>query len=225
MEEQIHAFRFHMLESSDRGMVERSASIQSGMIMDMGSHTPALVWPFGDPNTIRLDSVKAGIYEPNPAQGVKTSGRKIMRSGLETFAEIQFTFTSIFEKPVEATACVGKCVGQEDEKYVEVIGGWNGDRKVRLDLSHFVVDFGSGANWSPVTSLFPKSVLLLVREVMREQASESLALFDPEVGQDIVARLNEWRRPIIDSVRRGNPLPGYPAKAPLDYIRSTLSEL
>jgi predicted dehydrogenase len=63
MQEQIHEFRFYMLESTDRGMEERRASIQAGMIMDMGSHTAALVWPFGDPNTIRLDSIKAGIYD------------------------------------------------------------------------------------------------------------------------------------------------------------------
>lgn len=225
MKKQIHEFRFHMLESTDRGMKERRASIQAGMIMDMGSHTPALVWPFGDPNTIRLDSIKAGVYEPNPAEGVTTSGRDIMKSGMETFAEIQFTFTSIFGQTVQATACVGKCVGKADEKYVEVVGGQNCDKKVRLDLSNFIVDFTGGDNPGPVTSLFHRPVYLLVREVILERASDTLALFDPGVGQDVVARLNEWRRPIINYVQRENQLKGYTARILLDDILSTLDPL
>lgn len=226
LEGEIHEFRFHMLESLDRGMVERAASVQSGLVLDMGSHTPALVWPFGDPNTIRLDSIKAGIYEPNPEKGVTTSGREIMKSGLETFAEIKFTFTSIFGGTVKATACVGKCVGMEDEKYVEVIGGRNRDRKVKLDLSNSIVDFTGGTNPGPVTSLFPEPVLLLVREVMLERASESLALFDPEIGQDITARLKEWQYPIIDYTKdEKNLLPGYKARAPLNDILAGLSSI
>jgi len=91
MEGQILEFRCHMLESTDRGMVERSAGIQSGIIMDMASHIPALVLPFGDPNTIRLDSVKAGIYESYPEEGINSSGREIVKSGMETFSEIKFS--------------------------------------------------------------------------------------------------------------------------------------
>jgi hypothetical protein len=57
LERQIYEFRFHMLESEPRSLEERAASLQTGLVMDMGSHTPALVLPFGDPNTIRLDAV------------------------------------------------------------------------------------------------------------------------------------------------------------------------
>jgi predicted dehydrogenase len=67
LERQIYEFRFHMLESEPRSLEERAASLQTGLVMDMGSHTPALVLPFGDPNTIRLDPVKAGVYKPDPA--------------------------------------------------------------------------------------------------------------------------------------------------------------
>lgn len=223
VEEQIHEFRFHMLESADRGLVERSASLQAGLIIDMGSHTPALVLPFGDPNTIRLDAVTAGVYRPNPAQGITTSGRELITSGMETFAEIHFSFTSVFGHTVQATACIGKCVGEQDEKYVEVVGGRKRDRKVRLDLSSFIVDFIGGKNPGPVTSLFSNPVYLLVREVMAGRHLDSLALFDPGVGQDIVARLHEWRRPIIDRVRGGDPLAEYPARESLEKILAALT--
>jgi hypothetical protein len=126
---------------------------------------------------------------------------------------------------VEATACVGKSVGKDDEKYVEVIGGQNRDRKVRLDLTNFIVDLIGGDNPGPVTSLFHSPVHLLVREVMLERASDTLALFDPGVGQDIVARLNEWRRPILDFVQSGTQLQGYLARASLNDILSTLDHL
>lgn len=225
MEGQIHEFIFHMLESADRGMENRSATIQEGMIMDMGSHTPALVWPFGDPNTIRLDSIKAGVYEPGG--GITTSGRTIMKKGMETFAEIHFTFTSIFGQEVQATARVGKCIGSADEKYVEVIGGKKGDRKFRLDLINYIVDFFEGNKITPVSALFDKPVHLMVREIIGGRASESLALFKPEIGQDIVARLNEWRRPIINyvDISRGTILPQYTAKTPWENLTGMLLEL
>jgi len=225
MERQIHEFRFHMLEARDRGLVERAASLQAGMIMDMGSHAPALVLPFGEPNTIRLDSVKAGVYAANPAKGITTSGRDLFRSGMETFAEIRFTFASVFGQPVEATACVGKCVGEQDEKFVEVIGGKNRDRKVGLDFASCIVDFTGGENPGPVTSLFADPVHLLVREVIVGRHSDSLALFDPKTGQDILARLNEWRRPIIDRVQGRGPLEEYPARASLDDVLAILKPL
>jgi len=211
VEEQIHEFHFRMLESGDRGIVERMASLQEGLIMDMGSHTVALVLPFGDPNTIRLDSVKAGVYKANPAKGIATSGREFIKSGMETFAEIRFTFTSVFGQLVTATAYMGKGVGEQDDKCVEVIGGRQRDRKVTLDLGSSIVDFTGGKNPGPVTSLFANPVYLLVREVMAGRHPDSLALFDPGKGQDILARLNEWRRPILDRVQGGNPLEEYPA--------------
>lgn len=231
MEKQIYQFRFHMLESSDRGMAERIASIQRGMLMDMGSHIPAMVLPFGDPNTIRLESVRAGIYEANPAEEITISGRTIMKDGLETFAKVKFTFTSVFGQIVEGTACVGKCVGKSDEKHVEVTGGSRGDRRVVMDLSNFVVDFSGGNNPGPVTPLFPNPVYLLVREVIEGRHSDTLALFDPGAGQDIVARLNEWRRPVLNRVRPqgqpklGSKLKGYAARAPLQDIIADLDPI
>ena len=223
LEGQIHEFRFHMLEAGEGGLPQRSASLQSGLIMDMGSHTPALILPFGNPNTISLDYVKAGVY--GPGGEVRTSGRELIVSGMETFAKIRFNFTSVFGDAVRATACVGKCVGDQDEKFVEVIGGRNRDRIVRLDLSSFIVDFFGGENPGPTTSLFSDPVHLLVREVLAERHPTSLALFDPLAGQNIMARLNEWRRPIIRHLQDGKQLGEYAAGSSLDHIISNLESL
>lgn len=230
LERQIHEFRFHMLESTttrdESDLVARAPSLQEGMIMDMGSHAPAMVMPFGNPNTIQLDFVKAGVYSANPARGITTSGSDLIKSGMETFAEIQFNFTSVFDQRVNATARVGKCVGEEDEKYVEVIGGQNRDRRITLDLKNYIVDFTTGPTLQPVTSLFPNPVYLLIREVMAGRHADSLALFGPEEGENIIARLGEWRRPVIDYVRgHTSRLPEYRAKTPLTDILTQLQPL
>jgi hypothetical protein len=195
------------------------------MILDMGSHTPALVYPFGDPNTIRLGAVKPGIYEPNPSEGINSNGRAIMRKGMETFAEIKFTFKSIYGHNVDAVACVGKAVGKWGDRYVEVVGGRNKDRRVRLDFINYIVDFTGGDNPGAVNSLFPDPVHLLVREVMADRALDSLALFPPEVGQDIVARLNEWRLLVQEFVQAGGVLQGYLGRTPLEDILNNLNPL
>ncbi len=219
----IHQFRFNMLEAGEAGIERRAASLQSGLIMDLGSHTPALVLAFGDPGSISFDYVKAGVYEPGG--GVLSSGRNLIMSGMETFAEVKFSFTSVFGDLVDATVCVGKCVGLQDEKYVEVVGGADRDRAVRLDMKSCIVDFGGGDSLRPVTSLFSNPIELLIREVMAERHPESLALFDLRMGQSIVERLNEWRQPIIEHVGKGNKLEGYTAGDSLDQILSGLSPL
>jgi hypothetical protein len=92
-------------------------------------------------------------------------------------------------------------------------------------LSNYIIDFIGGNNPGPVTSLFSNPVSLLVREVMAGRHPNLLALFDPGVGQDIVARLNEWRRPIIDRVERGSPLQEYMAGETLEKVLDALQPL
>ena len=90
----------------------------------------------------------------------------------------------------------------------------------------YIVDFTGGQTLRPVTSLFASPVRLLIREVMAERHTDSLALFRPERGQDIIARLAEWRRPVIDHVGGGgSPLRDYPARASLREILTGLRPL
>jgi predicted dehydrogenase len=218
LQETVRSFTFHMLESEDRGMAERHVSLQGGLLLDMAIHGQAMLLPFGDPNTIRLDSVRAAVYEANPGKGITTSGRELLRSGRETFAEVRFGFTSKYGYSAEGVVRVGKCVGDQDEKYVEVVGGENGDRRIRLDMTSCIVDRYGGKEEGPFTSLFRNPVHLLVREVLEGRSATSLSLFPPEKAQDMVARVNEWRLPIGAFLERGGTLASYPAKAPLNEI-------
>jgi hypothetical protein len=86
------------------------------------------------------------------------------------------------------------------------------------------VDRAEGSDLRPVTSLFPDPVHLLVREVLARRHVESLALLKPYEAQDIIARLNEWRLPIIDHLQAGK-LGGYPAGASLEDVRERLKLL
>ena len=223
LERTLKSFTFHMLEAGDRRLVGRQASLQSGMVLDMGVHGIALLSAFGDPATIQLRGVKAGVYEPN--KGITTSGRELLSSGMETFAEIRFDFTSIYGEAAIGIVRVGKCVGERDEKYVEIVGGKDGNRKIRLDMQSFIVDFSDGGVEGPITSLFCNPVHLLVREVIGERASETLALFTPAEAERIIEAVNGWREPILARVRRGEELDPYPAGESLDTILKILQPL
>jgi len=225
LEGRVHSFTFHMLESSDRGMEERQASLQSGLLIDMAVHGEAMLLPFGAPNTVRLDGVKAAVYEPCPEKGVTSSGSELLRSGMETFSEVRFGFTSKYGDDAEGIIRVGKCVGDEDEKFVEVVGGKNRDRRVRLDMQSCIVDRFGGKEEGPFTSLFRNPVHLLVREVIEGRSATSLALFPPEEAQDIITRVNEWRLPIVAFVEQGGMLASYRAKTPLHEILKRATEL
>jgi len=225
LEGRLHSFAFHMLESGDRGMEERQASLQSGLLIDMAVHGEAMLLPFGAPNTVRLDGVKAAVYEPCPEKGVTSSGSKLLRSGMETFSEVRFGFTSKYGDDAEGIIRVGKCVGEEDEKFVEVVGGKDHDRKVRLDMRSCIVDRFGGKEEGPFTSLFRNPVHLLVREVIEGRSATSLALFPPEEAQDIITRVSEWRLPIVAFVQQGGTLASYPARMPLAEILKRATEL
>lgn len=206
-------------------MAERHVSLQGGLLLDMAIHGQAMLLPFGAPNTIRLNSVKAAVYEANPDKGITTSGRELLRSGRETFAEVRFGFTPKYGDKAEGVVRVGKCVGEQDEKYVEVVGGEDADRRIRLDMTSCIVDRYGGEEEGPLTSLFRNPVHLLVREVMEGRSATSLALFPSEEAQDMVARVNEWRLPIGAFLERGGTLASYLAKAPLDAILDRATRL
>jgi len=71
--------------------------------------------------------LKLWITERLDRELAKLEGRALV--GSSNVAEIQFTFTSLFRQTARAIACLGKGIGQEDVKYVEVIGGEHRDRK------------------------------------------------------------------------------------------------
>jgi len=219
----LKSFTLHMLEADDRRLVGRQASLRSGMVLDMGVHGIALLSAFGDPVTIQLRGVKAGVYEPN--KGITTSGRELLPSGMETFAEIRFDFTSIYGEAATGIVRVGKCVGERDEKYVEIVGGKDGNRKIRLDMQSLLVDFSGGGVEGPITSLFCNPVHLLVREVIGERANKTLALFTPAEAERIIEAVNDWRDPIIARVRKGGELDPYPGGESLDTILKFLQPL
>ncbi|MCI0438963.1 MAG: Gfo/Idh/MocA family oxidoreductase [Chloroflexi bacterium] len=215
----IVAFRFHMLENTDRGMRERVASIQKGMALDMASHAPALILPFGNIETISTRQVKAGAYRGaeqlmRPAFGLK--------GGRETFAAIALTFESAFStRTVSAEIQVGKNVGKREEKFVEV-AGVNG-RKIRLDLANYVVDFiDERGKVTPETYLFANPIHLLVREALagRDMAS----LFSPETGRAILKQLEDWVSPITARLR-ALPLETYEPQEEADAVVSRLGGL
>jgi len=224
LEEKVTSFTFHMFEASDRGMRERAPSLQQGMILDMAIHAQAMLLPFVGAGGVRLDGVHAGIYDGDKARGI-APGRSIMRSGMETAAEVRFRFDTVYGTEARGVVRVGKCVGARDDKRTWVVGGERGDRTVCLDLGSQIVDFEGGGVSGPVTSLFARPVALLVREVMEGRSADSLALFSPEVAQEMVSRTAAWRRPIVDFVEGGGELATYPACTPFEAFRERLTPL
>ncbi len=223
LEGRIARFVFHMLEPSDDGLKERQHSIQGGMVMDMGSHVLALVIPFGDPRTVRLQSVKAGVY--SQSKDVESDGREIFSKGRESFAEVRFRFTSIFGDQVDAIARVGKCVDRWPDKALEIIGGREGDRRIRLDFDACTVHCDGGAFPGPRAPLYHEPVAFMIREVVAGMGAAPVAVFAAEKGQDIVERLTGWTTPIRQAVKGGRRLETYPGGAPLEEILERLPVL
>src|SRR5262249_36281574 len=149
--------------------------------------------PFGKINTIQTIEVKAGWYVGADKYMMKekdASGQSIYQGGRETFAAISIIFESGFSgQSVKGEIRVGKNVGKQEEKFVEVTGV-NGC-KIRIDLTTYFVDWiDNHGNITPDAHLFANPIHLLVREVIAGRPLKSL--FEPDRGREIVATLEEW---------------------------------
>ncbi len=226
VQNRIESWRFHMLEpSSDAELGRRVASIQHGMVMDMAPHAVALVAPFGNPAKIRVGLIKAATYLPNRSRGILTSGREVLRSGGETFAEVLFSFSSKFHQEVSGAIRIGKFVGGSNEKFLEIVGGVSHDRVVRFDFVSHGMYFGDGGRTRHVGSLEGQPVQRMIDEVVGGKSSGRVGLFSVAVGCDTILRVAEFRAPIVAHLMRGRPLDEYVAGSSAEDIVETLSPL
>lgn len=226
LEEQIHTWRFDMLETcSDDEIRRRVPSLQAGMVMDLCSHGVILLPPVGDPATIQLESVKAATYAPNACLGVTTSGREVLVSGMETFAEIAFTFTSLFESRASGLIRVGKFAGLRDEKCLEIVGGKARDRRVVLDFvahrASYVHD-GVVVRWR---TLCRETVSTMVRAIVAGRPNDRIGLVPPKSVYDVVKALLAFRAPIVARVTAGRLLDEYVAGTSGQAIAAGLQPL
>lgn len=228
----IRSFEFRMLEPTDAGMPERAASLQRGLILDMASHMLPLIQPFGDPQTVAVDNVRAGMYGKPPKKN-RPPGSKIMEKGRETFADLDFRFSvhsKFGEVKIEANAAIGKCIGNRSEKRLRVMGDRGG---VEIDLANNVVDFidRHGQSREPVASLYPDPIFLLVREILAERGPKFLRLLTLDDAQAIVDRLDALKQPVDEYLkrrkkqRRKAAVPEYRYGASLDEVRMELDYL
>jgi predicted dehydrogenase len=225
LEGEICHWSFEMVESStDEEIISRMPALQSGMVMDQCAHGMALLWLCGDPATIDVESVKAGVYQANPQLGVATCARDLMPDGMETFAEATFTFTSVFGKQSPGRIRVGKFV-EGSRKLLLVIGGRAGDRVVTADFVDNRLTCSRGNAVAVEGALPGDAVATMVRTIVDNEARPSAGLMRVDEAAGVVVALTKIHEPIVARVRNGLPLAQYVAGTSAEEVGVVLDLL
>jgi hypothetical protein len=214
-----------MLEpSNDEEIISRMPTLQSGMVMDLGSHGMALLSLFGNPATIEVETVKAGVYQANPRLGVATRARDLMPDGMETFAEATFNFASIFGEQAQGRITVGKFVDRSRKSLV-IVGGRTGDRVISADFVDDRLTCSRGHALTVLGALCGDAVATMIRAILNEESRTSAGLMRLDVATAVLMGLTKIHKPIAARVRCGPPLPQYVAGTSPEEIGAELGQL
>lgn len=225
LEGEICQWSFEMLESSnDEEIISRMPTLQSGIVMDLGAHGMALLSLFGNPATIDVKTVKAGVYQANPQLGVATCARNLMPDGMETFAEATFNFTSVFGEQAQGRIRVGKFV-KRSRKSLVIVGGRTGDRVVTADFVDNRLTCSRGHAHTAVGALRGDAVATMIRAIVDNEARTSAGLMRVDEAVGVLVALTKIHEPIAARVKNGLPLTQYVAGASAEEIGAELDLL
>jgi predicted dehydrogenase len=225
LEGRICHWNFEMLESSnDEEIVSRMPTLQSGIVMDLCAHGMALLSLVGNPATIEVKTVKAGVYQANPQLGVATCARNLMPDGMETFAEATFTFTSAFGEQAQGHVRVGKFV-ERSRKLLVIVGGRTGDRVVTADFVDNRLTCSRGHAHTDVGALRGAAVATMIHAIVHNEVPSSAGLMRVDEALRVMVALTRIHEPIAARVKSGLPLTEYVAGSSADEIGAELDLL
>jgi predicted dehydrogenase len=225
LEGRIRQWTFEMIESSkDEEFIARLPSLQAGMVLDLCSHGAALLSVVGDPATIELATVKAGVYRSNPPLGVTTSARQLMPDGMETFAEATFKFASAFGEEANGRIRVGKFVDRPTKSLV-IVGGKSGDRVVRVDFLDGRFSCSRDGADTVAGALPRDGVAAMIRAVVDNDAHSSEGLTGVDDALGVMVALTRIHEPIATRVKNGRRLAEYVAGTSAEQICAELDYL
>jgi hypothetical protein len=198
--------------------------LQSGIVMDLCPHGMALLSPFGNPATIDVKTVKAGVYQENPRLGVATCARNLIPDGMETFAEATFNFASVFGEQAQGRIRVGKFV-ERSTKSLVIVGGRTGDRVVTADFVDDLLTCSRGHAHTVVGALRGDAVATMIRAIVNNEARTSAGLMHVDEAVGVLVALTKIHEPIAARVKNGLPLTQYVAGASAEEIGAELDLL
>lgn len=185
------SFEFRMTEPpepNNASIGARALSMQSGMVMDMGSHALPVLLPF-------IDLSKPIIAKPIWA-GVSRGLRDVMYGGAETFsiADVECQTRSTASKPssslIRGRFAVGKDIGDRPEKYLEVSGPRG---TIRFDLVNYMVHEIRQGRETYLAPLQQDWARLFVHEVLDDRVPAAVEMFTPAGALNVVRFLETWR--------------------------------
>jgi predicted dehydrogenase len=225
LEGKIGHWSFEMLETStDEEIISRMPTLQSGMVMDLCAHGMALLALFGNPATIDVKMVKAGVYQANPRLGVSTCAHNVMPDGMETFAEATFNFASVFGEPAQGHIRVGKFVARSRKSLV-IVGGRTGERVVTADFVADRLTCSREGVHTVVGALRGDAVATMIRAIVNNEAHTSVGLMRVDEAVGVLVALTKIHEPIVARVKSGLPLSQYVAGTSAEEISAELDPL
>jgi predicted dehydrogenase len=225
LEGKICHWSFEMLEpSNDEEIISRMPALQSGIVMDLCAHGMALLSLFGNPATIHVKTVKAGVYGANPQLGVRTCGRNLMPDGTETFAEATFDFASVFGEQAQGRIRVGKFV-ERSRKSLVIVGGRTGDRVVTADFVDNRLTCSRGHTRTAVGALRGDAVARMIRAIVNNEAPTIPGLIPVDEAVGVLGALTKIHDPIVARVKNGLLLTQYVAGTSAEEISAELDLL
>jgi hypothetical protein len=249
---QITGFTFYFLEDGslfrdERGhsftndpieALGRSKSLQSGLILDMMPHVPAVLSYFGIVDSIRVLGVRVGRYTYTDKYGNKQEA-SIPR---ETFAHIRFSFRGYDSQPIKGDVFLGKGIRgstdlekEGDIKLLELMG--KKGKKFKFDLRGSadggdVVLVDKKNNEHFLIKLVPDAYGTIIRLIVESKlnGTQSPLFFDMpvELAKNIRIAIEEMLHPI----KNVDLNPAYHISAPngdvsgapyLELVRDALS--
>jgi hypothetical protein len=175
----------------------------------------------GNPATIDVRTVKAGVYQANPRLGVATCARNLMPDGMETFAEATFNFTSVFGEQAQGRIRVGKFV-ERNRKSLVIVGGRTGDRVVTADFVDNLLTCSRGHAHTVVGALRIDAVATMIRAILNNEHRTSAGLMRVDEAVGVLVALTKIHEPIAARVKNGLPLTQYVAGASAEEISAEL---
>jgi len=199
----------------------RSKSLESGLILDMMPHVPAVLSNFGIVDSIRVLGVRVGRYKY-----IDKKGREQEASiPKETFAHIRFSFRGFDLLPITGDVYLGKGIKGSsdlqktgDIKLLDLIGA-NGNT-FRFDLRGSqeggnVVLIDKKKEERFFLKLIPDAYGTIIRLVVEDKlkASDGQLFFDMplELAKNIRLAIEEMLHPI-----KGKVIPTYHISAPIN---------